>query len=142
MEVGMEDILRICKEKRASISKDSHISAPFSVGTGTNINGKITIKGLEQCSIGNYCAIGFDVKINTTDHLTTRANLQVALQNRLNFNPVTKENGQVIIGHNVWVGDCAILLPGVKIGDGAVVGAGAIVTKNIPPFAVVAGSPG
>lgn len=48
---------------------------------------------------------------------------------------------QVVIGHDVWIGRSAIVLPGVQIGIGAVVGAGAVVTKNVPAYAVVAGNP-
>ncbi|WP_281290928.1 CatB-related O-acetyltransferase [Halopseudomonas laoshanensis] len=45
------------------------------------------------------------------------------------------------IGNDVWIGRSAIILSGVSVGDGAVVGAGSIVTKNVPPYAVVAGNP-
>ena len=49
--------------------------------------------------------------------------------------------GDVTIGDRVWIGYRAIILPGVKIGEGAVVGAGAVVTKDIEPFTIVAGNP-
>lgn len=48
---------------------------------------------------------------------------------------------RVIVGCDVWIGHSAIVLPGVTIGHGAVVGAGAVVTKPVPPFAIVAGNP-
>jgi acetyltransferase-like isoleucine patch superfamily enzyme len=48
---------------------------------------------------------------------------------------------RVSIGHDVWIGHSAIVLPGVEIGNGAVVGAGAVVTKSVPPYAIVAGNP-
>lgn len=48
---------------------------------------------------------------------------------------------RVTVGHDVWIGRSAIVLPGVQIGDGAVVGAGAVVTKPVPPYAIVAGNP-
>ena len=48
---------------------------------------------------------------------------------------------RVVIGHDVWIGRSAIVLPGVEIGHGAVVGAGAVVTKPVPPYAIVAGNP-
>ncbi len=44
-------------------------------------------------------------------------------------------------GHDVWIGTRAIILSGVTVGHGAVIGAGAIVTKNVPPYAIVAGVP-
>ena len=49
--------------------------------------------------------------------------------------------GDVLIGDFVWIGYRAIVLPGVTIGDGAVVGAGAVVTKDVPPYTIVAGNP-
>jgi acetyltransferase-like isoleucine patch superfamily enzyme len=49
--------------------------------------------------------------------------------------------GPVIIGNDVWVGANAIILSGVKIGDGAIIGAGSVVTKDIPPYAIVGGNP-
>jgi carbonic anhydrase/acetyltransferase-like protein (isoleucine patch superfamily) len=46
-----------------------------------------------------------------------------------------------VLGHDVWIGHGAVVLPGVKIGIGAAIGAGAVVSKDVPPFAVVAGVP-
>jgi maltose O-acetyltransferase len=53
----------------------------------------------------------------------------------------TDRGGDVIIGDRVWIGYRAIILPGIKIGEGAVVGAGAVVTKDVEPFTIVAGNP-
>jgi NDP-sugar pyrophosphorylase family protein len=52
-----------------------------------------------------------------------------------------QEDLKVEIGNDVWIGAKAILISGVTVGDGAVIGAGAIVTKNVPPYAVVVGVP-
>lgn len=49
--------------------------------------------------------------------------------------------GQVLIGKNVWIGDKATILPGVTVGDGTIVAANAVVTKNVPSYAVVGGNP-
>ena len=49
--------------------------------------------------------------------------------------------GDVVIGDRVWIAYRAIILPGVKIGDGAVIAAGAVVTRDVEPFTIVAGSP-
>lgn len=54
---------------------------------------------------------------------------------------MTKTKGDVIIGNDVWLGDNALILSGVTIGDGAVVGARAVVTKNVKPYEIVAGNP-
>lgn len=47
----------------------------------------------------------------------------------------------VVIGNDVWIGDAVIILPDVKIGNGAVIGAGSVVTKDIEPYTIVAGVP-
>jgi maltose O-acetyltransferase len=49
--------------------------------------------------------------------------------------------GEVVIGDRAWIGYRAIIFPGIKIGEGAVVGAGAVVTKDVAPFTIVAGNP-
>lgn len=55
--------------------------------------------------------------------------------------PATSNKGQIKIGNDVWIGVSAYILNGVTIGDGAIVAAYSIVTKNVPPFALVAGNP-
>lgn len=52
-----------------------------------------------------------------------------------------RKNHSVLIGNDVWIGANAIILPGVTIGDGAVIAAGAVINKNIPPYAIVGGVP-
>jgi virginiamycin A acetyltransferase len=49
--------------------------------------------------------------------------------------------GDTVIGHDVWIGREAVILPGVQIGEGAIVGTRAVVSRDVPPFAVVAGNP-
>lgn len=49
--------------------------------------------------------------------------------------------GDIVIGNDVWIGYKAIILAGVKIGDGAIIGTGALVTKNIPAYSIVGGIP-
>jgi acetyltransferase-like isoleucine patch superfamily enzyme len=49
--------------------------------------------------------------------------------------------GPIVIGNDVWIGQRAIIMSGVRIGDGSIIGAGSIVTKNVAPYAIVAGNP-
>ncbi|GAL24548.1 chloramphenicol acetyltransferase [Vibrio variabilis] len=46
-----------------------------------------------------------------------------------------------MIGHDVWIGHGAIILPGVTVGNGSIVGAGSVVTKDVPPYSIVVGNP-
>lgn len=98
-----------------------------------------------QLRIGQFCSIANGVKIflggeHRTDWVTTYP-FPVMLPEGREFrgHPATK--GDVVIGNDVWIGDGATILSGVQIGDGAVIGANATVAKNVPPYAIVSGSP-
>ena len=54
---------------------------------------------------------------------------------------LTPHKGNTIIGNDVWIGRRAVIMPGVKIGDGAIIAASAVVTKDVPPYTVVGGNP-
>jgi len=61
------------------------------------------------------------------------------------FDPATMTGelrGDTIIGNDVWIGMEAIVLPGVKVGDGAIIGAKSVVSHDVPPFSIIAGNPG
>lgn len=122
------------------IARHSIISAETNIDKTSRINGKITIKGIGKVKIGKYCAIGWDVKILSSNHNTECINLSIAMQERLGCNTfeIAKD---VVIGNNVWIGDSVIILPGVNIGDGCIIGAGSVVTKDIPNYAIAAGNP-
>ena len=136
-------ILTNVRKKGVFIGKGSVLGADVvEIGTGTRINGRIVIKGGGLVSLGNYCALGDGVRIISTNHSIHAAAVQLALQKKMtgSFQVMPEKQG-VTIGHDVWIGDSAIILPGVNIGNGAVVGAGAVVTRSIEPYGVVAGNP-
>lgn len=96
-------------------------------------------------SIGSFCSIGPDVLIfGQADHPTDRTSTypfrsEYFLSDRPPAEPVTR--GPVAIGHDVWIAARAVILSGVTIGHGAVIGAGSVVARNVPPYAIVAGNP-
>lgn len=111
-------------------------------GYGTRVNGSIVVKGQGTFSTGRYCAIGDEVRVITSNHKVNVASIQLKLQRTLGGSAhIDKEKINVSIGNDVWIGDRVILLPGVTVGDGAILGAGSIVTRNVEPFTVVAGTP-
>jgi acetyltransferase-like isoleucine patch superfamily enzyme len=102
--------------------------------------------------IGKYCSIANGVvMIPTVGHIPPhdyeRYRVSTFPLARLKKNAwreeysLPKEKSSIIVGNDVWIGARAIILSGVKIGDGAIVGAGAVVTHDVPPYAVVAGVP-
>lgn len=87
-----------------------------------------------KVTLGRYTILGSDVKIIGKDHLFNKPGVPIIFSGRPNL-PFT------IIEDDVWVGDNAILMAGVRIGRGAIIAAGAVVTKDIPPYEIHAGVP-
>lgn len=95
--------------------------------------------------IGKFCSLARNVDVGGFDHdyrkVTTMPMFRF-LQMLKGEKPKTKHDERCEIGNDVWIAAGAIVLHKVKIGDGAVIGAGAVVTKDVPPYAIVAGVPG
>lgn len=103
-------------------------------------------------TIGNYTSIADNVTIilgsnhridwvTTYPFSSTNANILKYWESASSItgHPATK--GDIIIGNDVWIGYSAVVLSGVKIGDGAVIGASTVVTKDIPPYCIAVGNP-
>jgi len=100
-----------------------------------------------KSSIGAYSYIGCSGSLKIGDNVMIGARLTIIAENH-NFSDLTRpmnaqgvNNRGVIIGNDVWIGACVTILDGVAIGDHSVVAAGAVVTKDVQPFAIVAGVP-
>lgn len=83
---------------------------------------------------GNDVVMGPDVIIMSSAHAFEDPNVPINLQGALPKRPV-------VIGNDVWLGTRVVVMPGVSIGEGAVIGAGSIVTKDIPPYSIAVGAP-
>jgi len=91
---------------------------------------------------GNFCSIANGVQIHSeTSHATHRASSYPLRKMLLGSTEPETGKGRVTIGNDVWVGSRAIILSNLSIGDGAVIGAGAVVTSDVQPYAIVAGNP-
>ena len=100
-----------------------------------------------NCQIGSFCSIANHVVIGGGMHPMDWVSMSPVFYEgrdsvRAKFSEHKRNSPQMtIIGHDVWIGHSAIIKAGVTIGNGAVVGMGSIVTKNVPPYAIVAGNP-
>ena len=101
-----------------------------------------------NCEIGQFCSISDDVIIGGAEHPMNWVSTSPVFQNVKHSGPKKRFAKhefegipRTVIGNDVWVGKRAIIKAGVNIGDGAVVGAGSVVTKDVPPYAIVAGVP-
>lgn len=101
-------------------------------------------------SIGKFCSVAANVRINALEHPMERVTthkISYRPNEYFKFLGVDQEfrerrrQRQVTIGNDVWVGHGAVVLPGVEIGNGAVIGANAVVTKPVGPYEIVAGVP-
>jgi acetyltransferase-like isoleucine patch superfamily enzyme len=97
----------------------------------------------DHVRIGKYCSIGDGVRFvfgeHRTDRVTTFPLRAVCFNDAPHADALSK--GDIVVGHDVWLGAAATILSGVKIGNGAVVAAGAVVTKDVPPYSIVGGVP-
>ena len=91
-----------------------------------------------KSEIGNYCSIGNNVSIGQGEHDLTKISTSAVFYSNTYFELTQKD---CIIGHDVWIGVDSIVLRGVKVGNGVVIGANSVVTKDVPDYAVVVGSP-
>ena len=118
--------------KNVNIESGAAFSPKVTLGdySGIGINAKI----YGTCHIGRYVMMGTDVTIITRNHRFDRTDIPMMEQG-------FEEERPVYIGNDVWIGDRALILPGVHIGDGSIIAAGAVVTKDVSPYSIVAGVP-
>jgi acetyltransferase-like isoleucine patch superfamily enzyme len=104
---------------------------------------------VQNSNIGKFCSIANDVFIGLGKHptnLISTSTLFYKTQNTLNLQLVEKDHEfkeyeNISIGHDVWIGARAIILDGITIGNGSIIAANSVVTKNVPAYAIVAGVP-
>ncbi len=125
------------------------------VGTGSNcINvqmGRYSYMGKNNSvcntSIGSFCSIASYCAIGGGDHpIDSVSTSPVFFEGRnifgKHFSQIHKElNKEVVIGNDVWIGENVFVNSGIKIDDGAIIGAHSVVTHDVPPYAIVAGTP-
>jgi len=101
-------------------------------------------------TIGKFCSIAANTRINALEHPVERITTH-----KLSYRPneyfryrgidaaflERRRAKHVTIGNDVWIGHGAVVLPGVRVGNGAVIGANAVVTRDVEPYTIVAGAP-
>ncbi len=117
----------------ANIERGAYFGSGAELSLGDHSGLGIRYQGVGPITIGNDVMMGPDVTILTGSHETSDTTRPMRLQGG-SIRPV-------VIEDDVWIGMRAIILPGVRIGTGAIIGAAAVVTRDVPPFAVVAGVP-
>ena len=120
-------------------------AARVHVGDFTLMNGSRIICD-SSLDIGDYCLISWNTVLMDTYRVPVEpASRRTLLEEVPHRSPRSVEAGEpsrpIRIGNGVWIGFDSVVLPGVTIGDGAIVGARSVVTQDVPPYAIVAGNP-
>jgi virginiamycin A acetyltransferase len=149
---GRQEIIQNCLFEENVNIQSPIISTPekFFVGYGTYMNNGGYTR--DNIFIGRYCSIGRRVTIGAGIHDISSVSTSPSLkpQKKSEYTEIEKlqsgilnqnKRGVTVIMNDVWIGDGAIIFPGIKIGNGAVVGANSTVTKDVPDYAIVVGSP-
>lgn len=116
---------------------DDRFQPCITIGDNVSFNPRCHIGAINRITIGNNVLFGTGVLV--TDHAHgkgEKVDMVLPPAYRRLFS-----KGEVVIGDNVWLGEYAIVLPGVTIGEGAIIGAGAVVTRDVPPYSIAVGNP-
>lgn len=104
---------------------------------------------IQNTTIGNYCSISYDLICGLGRHPVDKFSTSPIFYRKENNNGISivecngdfKEYLPIVIGNDVWIGARVTILDGVNVGNGAVIATGAVVTKDVPAYAIVAGVP-
>lgn len=133
--------------KKCIIGKHVVIENNVIIGDYTYLNSEYNWTIIDSnVVIGNFCSVGPGVTIGLGNHNFNYISTHPFLYNKyygfINKNKENLDNDvKTIIGNDVWIGSYANIKRGVKIGNGAVIGMNAVVTKDVPPYAIVGGIP-
>lgn len=121
--------------KKVYIMHSCMISSPSGIEIGSHvcINHHTTISGRGMLKIGNFVMIGQNCSIQTGGHAFSAYSKPMMFQGQV--------PGPIVIEDDVWLGANVVVLPNIKIARGAIIGANAVVTKDVPEFAVMGGVP-
>jgi acetyltransferase-like isoleucine patch superfamily enzyme len=130
-----------------AISPNASLGSNISIGNATKIDAESTIGSysyvgdncvISRAKIGRYVSIANNVSIGPGEHILTRLSTS-SLFYKHPYEELTQS--QCVIESDAWIGVDAVILRGVRVGVGAVVAANAVVTKDVPDYAVVVGVP-
>ncbi|TSD65883.1 CatB-related O-acetyltransferase [Inquilinus sp. KBS0705] len=146
-KIALPDPAKKDKEISTNLPTEFLINTTIEIGENTFIDnhcsiGSYTYIGsntyITKAIIGRYCSIGNNVSIGPGEHDLNKISTSAWFY-QSPYDTLTQK--ECVIGNDVWIGVDCIIKRGVTISDGAVIGANSVVTKDVPPYAIVVGSP-
>jgi acetyltransferase-like isoleucine patch superfamily enzyme len=137
------NVLAMLREDRLRIGAHAYFepgvwltseSGRITVGGGSLLNLNVMVAALERVEIGEHCMLANGCVITDADHCFEDPDRPVPWQG-------FTSDGPTVLGDNVWLGAHAVVTSGVTIGRRSVIGAGSVVTRDVPEFSVAAGAP-
>ena len=127
---------------KAALMHNVEVRDKVKIGSYSYVNqDSIIVSGV----IGNFCSIGYRCQIgmfeHPVNHISTSPWIFKENKSLLGLNTFSEIHSPPIIGNDVWIGSNSIILQGVEIGDGSIIAAGSVVTKDVAPYSVVGGVP-
>jgi len=126
-------------EGKNAVPDGCNFSGKIKIGYATTLGYRNLLGG--TISIGKYCQLGVDVALHATNHpisyMTTYINKNL-FDGELKS---LKQENVIAIGHDVWLGHGVVIVGNVTVGNGAIIAAGSVITKDVEPYAIVAGVP-
>jgi len=151
---GKWKLSRMCAfEPPCRVSRSVDTRTPIEIGAFSDVGGILGEGRINGVRIGRYCSIAAGCSLGLQQHPTRFLSSSArqyfgnccgwdSFAGSVSLRPFTLNRpGPVVIENDVWIGSNALVMGGIKIGDGAIVAAGAVVTNDVPPYAIVGGVP-
>lgn len=142
---GLRGKVKLTLERHVKLHTVKVFSKDLRIGAFTDIVSNTELRDVSSigryCSIGTNCVIGQNRKQHPMDWLSTNGALIESRAATMPTPPAHWDVKPTTLGHDVWVGRDVIIMEGITIGTGAVIGAQSLVTRDVPPYTIVAGSP-
>ena len=137
--ISIDDGTTIGRRAMIAVHKlpDAIENPEIRIGNNCNIGDDCNLQSCNSIRLGNGILLGRKVMLNDTSHGSF---LREQLDTQPNLRPLCSK-GPIIIDDNVWIGEMVCILGNVHIGKGSIIGAGSVVTKDIPPYSLAVGSP-
>ena len=124
---------------------NTEVAGEVSIGDHSTLWGPNTVvsSNIHSIKIGKFCSVARNVTIQEYNHNYLKPSSHFIQQNifEKNYKEDILSKGSIEIGNDVWIGTHSVVLSGVKVGNGAVICANSVITKNVPPYAIVGGAP-